>query len=49
MFVRLAVQENTNLEEKVCVMQQKDEELKTLQDQIVYLEEIRWASAQTKI
>jgi len=29
------------LEEKVCVMQQKDEELKTLQDQIVYLEEMR--------
>ncbi|VVC41524.1 Hypothetical protein CINCED_3A021535 [Cinara cedri] len=39
--VSLLIQENTNLEEKVSVMQQKDEELKTLQDQIVYLEEIR--------
>ncbi|XP_050524238.1 cerebellar degeneration-related protein 2 isoform X2 [Daktulosphaira vitifoliae] len=37
----LLLQENTNLEEKVSVMQQKDEELKVLQDQIVYLEEIR--------
>lgn len=37
----LCEQENTSLEEKVCVMQQKDEEMKTLQDQIVYLEEIR--------
>ncbi|KAE9535628.1 hypothetical protein AGLY_007529 [Aphis glycines] len=39
--VSLLIQENTNLEEKVSVMQKKDEELKTLQDQIVYLEEIR--------
>ncbi|XP_022168993.1 cerebellar degeneration-related protein 2 isoform X3 [Myzus persicae] len=39
--VSLLIQENTSLEEKVSVMQQKDEELKTLQDQIVYLEEIR--------
>ncbi|XP_025411217.1 uncharacterized protein LOC112684111 isoform X2 [Sipha flava] len=39
--VSLLIKENTNLEEKVIVMQQKDEELKTLQDQIVYLEEIR--------
>lgn len=39
--VSLLIQENTSLEEKVCVMQQKEEELKTLQDQIVYLEEIR--------
>lgn len=28
-------------------MQQKDEELKTLQDQIVYLEEIRWVNGLT--
>ncbi|XP_050430634.1 cerebellar degeneration-related protein 2 isoform X2 [Adelges cooleyi] len=39
--VSMLIQENTNLEERVSAMQQKDEELKVLQDQIVYLEEIR--------